>query len=64
MLHLGKVVVIGHSYGALTALFLTAKHPDLIRLLVLAELPAVSLLDHLPDAEAKIGHATLARTSK
>lgn len=27
-LHPGKVVVIGHSYGALTALFLAAKHPN------------------------------------
>ncbi len=43
-LHLGKVVVIGHSYGALTALFLAARHPELVRALVLAEPPAVSLL--------------------
>ena len=39
-LHLGKVVVIGHSYGALTALFLAARHPELVRALVLAEPPA------------------------
>ena len=26
-LHLGKVVVVGHSYGALTALFLAARQP-------------------------------------
>jgi pimeloyl-ACP methyl ester carboxylesterase len=32
-LNLGKVVVIGHSYGALAALFLAAKHPELVRLL-------------------------------
>jgi pimeloyl-ACP methyl ester carboxylesterase len=55
VLHLGKVVVIGHSYGALTALFLAVKHPDLIRALVLAEPPAISLLNHLPGKEAKIG---------
>ena len=30
-LHLGKVVVIGHSYGALTGLFLAAQHPELVR---------------------------------
>ncbi|MFX8743366.1 alpha/beta hydrolase, partial [Acinetobacter baumannii] len=36
-LHLGKVVVIGHSYGALTALFLAARHPEVVRALVLAE---------------------------
>ena len=56
-LHLGKVVVIGHSYGALTALFLAAKHPNLVRALVLAEPPAVSLLTHLPGDEAKAGNA-------
>jgi pimeloyl-ACP methyl ester carboxylesterase len=56
-LYLGKVVVIGHSYGALTALFLAAKHPELIRALVLAEPPAISLLEHLPGDEAKIGEA-------
>jgi non-heme chloroperoxidase len=43
-LHLGKVVVIGHSYGALTGLSLAARHPELVRALVLAEPPAVSLL--------------------
>jgi pimeloyl-ACP methyl ester carboxylesterase len=31
VLHRGKVVVVGHSYGALTALFLAAKHEGLIR---------------------------------
>jgi pimeloyl-ACP methyl ester carboxylesterase len=56
-LHLGRVVVIGHSYGALTALFLAAKHPELVRALVLAEPPAVSLLAHLPGDEAKTGKA-------
>lgn len=54
-LHLGKVVVIGHSYGALTALFLAVKHPELVRALVLAEPPAISLLTHLPGNEAEIG---------
>jgi non-heme chloroperoxidase len=56
-LHLGKVVVIGHSYGALAALFLAAKHPELVRALVLAEPPAISLLRHLPSDEAKTGEA-------
>src|SRR6266436_3620625 len=55
VLHLGKVVVIGHSYGALTALFLTARHPELVRALVLAEPPAISLLAHLPGDETKTG---------
>jgi pimeloyl-ACP methyl ester carboxylesterase len=30
------VVVVSHSYGALTALFLAIKHPELVRALVLA----------------------------
>lgn len=55
-LHLGKVVVIGHSYGALTALFLAARHPELVHALVLAEPPAVSLLLHLPNNQAKTGN--------
>jgi pimeloyl-ACP methyl ester carboxylesterase len=47
--------VIGHSYGAFTALFLAARYPDLVRALVLAEPPAISLLAHLPGAEAGPG---------
>jgi len=56
-LHLGKVVVVGHSYGALTALFLAVKHPEVVGALVLAEPPAVSLLAHLPGREADTGKA-------
>jgi pimeloyl-ACP methyl ester carboxylesterase len=33
-LHLGKAVVIGHSYGAFAALFLAARHPQQVRALV------------------------------
>lgn len=54
-LHLGKVIVIGHSYGALTALFFTIKHPEMIKRLVLAEPPAVPLLDHLEAPNKKLG---------
>lgn len=56
-LHLGKVVVIGHSYGALTALFLAARHPELVRAVVLAEPPAVSLLADLHGDESERGKA-------
>jgi len=56
-LHLGKVVVIGHSYGALTALFLAVNHEELVRALVLAEPPAISLLEHLPGDRAQLGKA-------
>jgi pimeloyl-ACP methyl ester carboxylesterase len=56
-LHLGKVVVIGHSYGALAGLFLAARHPELLRALVLAEPPAVSLLADLHGDEGERGKA-------
>ena len=59
-LQLGRVHVIGHSYGALTALFLAVKHPELVRTLVLAEPPAVSLLAYLPADQSELGRATLA----
>lgn len=54
-LHLGKVVVIGHSYGALTGLFLAARHPELVRALVLTEPPAVSLLADVHGDERERG---------
>jgi non-heme chloroperoxidase len=56
-MHLGKVYVVGHSYGALTALFLATRHPELIRALAIAEPPAVSLLQHLPRRKSKQGEA-------
>jgi non-heme chloroperoxidase len=59
-LNLGKVHVVGHSYGALTALFLAVKHPELIRTLVLAEAPAVSLLTHMSGPHAEAGKAAFA----
>ncbi|MBC5826944.1 MAG: alpha/beta hydrolase [Candidatus Eremiobacteraeota bacterium] len=59
-LRLGQVVVIGHSYGALTALFLAHRHPKLVRALVLAEPPAVSLLSDLPGRQHAMGLAMLA----
>jgi non-heme chloroperoxidase len=56
-LRLGKVYVVGHSYGAFTALFLAARHPQLIRAVALAEPPAVSLLRHLSGPGAAQGRA-------
>jgi pimeloyl-ACP methyl ester carboxylesterase len=52
--------VVGHSYGALTALFLAVKHPELARRLVLCEAPAVSLLGRLPGDRSAVGKTTLA----
>ena len=59
-LHLGRVYVVGHSYGALTALFLEIRHPELLRAVVLAEPPAVPLLQHLSAPNAAKGEAMFA----
>ena len=56
-MHLGKVYIVGHSYGALTGLFLATRHPELIRALVVAEPPAVSLLRHLSSKNSRHGEA-------
>ncbi len=54
-LNLGKVNVVAHSYGALGALFLAYHHPELVKSLVLAEPPVISLLNHLSGNNAKKG---------
>ena len=48
-LHLGRVYLVGHSYGALTAPYLATR--QLIRAMVLAEPPAIPLLEDVsgPD---------------
>ena len=56
-MHLDKAYIIGHSYGALAGLFLATRHPELIRALVIAEPPAVSLLQHLSSKNARQGQA-------
>lgn len=59
-MHLDKAYIIGHSYGALAGLFLATRHPELIRALVIAEPPAVSLLQHLSSKNAQQGQAMYA----
>ena len=54
-LKLGRVHVVGHSYGALTALFLGIKHPELIRSLVLAEPPVLRWAQDKPEGRALFG---------
>jgi non-heme chloroperoxidase len=51
-LGLGRVHVVGHSSGAVAALFFAAGHPGLVRSLALNEPPAVSLLAGTPDGQA------------
>src|SRR5262245_2805333 len=53
-LNLGKVHVVGHSYGAYTALFLAVKHPDLVRTLTLAEPPVVFAGGRVEDAKERV----------
>ena len=45
-LDLGPAHLIGHSYGALTALYMAYQHPELVRTLVLGEPPVLSLLEN------------------
>jgi pimeloyl-ACP methyl ester carboxylesterase len=47
-LHLGPAHVMGVSYGAVTALVLGLRHPELVRSLVLAEPPLMAWLPGLP----------------
>jgi pimeloyl-ACP methyl ester carboxylesterase len=59
-LKLGQAVVVGHSYGALAALFLAVRHPAMVHVMVLAEPPAVSLLAELSGKESEKGREMLA----
>ena len=51
-LKLGRVHVVGHSYGAFTALFLAVKHPELVRTLVLAEPPVLRWAQYDSEGQA------------
>ncbi|MBS0275487.1 MAG: alpha/beta hydrolase [Proteobacteria bacterium] len=59
-LGLKNPVIVGHSYGALTALFFAVRHPGIAPALVLAEPPAMSLLNHIQGADAAKGRALFA----
>lgn len=59
-LGLREPVIVGHSYGALTALFFGARHPGIAKALVLAEAPAVSLLEHVEGPDAAKAQAMFA----
>jgi non-heme chloroperoxidase len=43
--------VVGHSYGAYTALILAMKHPELVRSVVLAEPPLLRWVPQLPGGQ-------------
>lgn len=48
-LKLGPVHVVGHSYGAYISIFLTLRHPELVRSLVLSEPPIMKWLNDSPQ---------------
>ena len=51
-LKLGPAHIVGHSYGALTALFLAVRYPELVRTLVLAEPPVMRWAEEKPEGRA------------
>jgi pimeloyl-ACP methyl ester carboxylesterase len=51
-LGLDSAYVIGNSYGAYTALFLAAHHPQRVRALVLGDPPVFPLLEQNPEGRA------------
>ena len=58
-LNLKKAHIVGHSYGAHTALILALQHPKLVHTVTLAEPPIGSWLNDLPDAQSDAGKAHL-----
>jgi pimeloyl-ACP methyl ester carboxylesterase len=63
-LDLGKVHVIGHSYGGYAAIYLAVKHPELVRTLTLAEPPIVFAGDRLDEAREQVVKQALAAFAK
>ena len=53
-LNLGKVHVVGHSYGGYAALFLAMNYPKLVRTLTLTEPPLVFAGDRVDDAKKRL----------
>ena len=51
-LKLGPAHIVGHSYGALTALFLAVRYPELVRTLVLAEPPVMRWAEETAEGRA------------
>lgn len=51
-LKLKRANIVSHSYGALTALFLAVKHPEMVRTLILAEPPVLRWAQDTPEGRA------------
>ena len=50
-LNAGPVHLVGHSYGAFTALLTTLKHPELVKTVTLGEPPVAPLLMNVPGGD-------------
>src|SRR6185503_18478121 len=50
-LKLGPVHLVGHSYGAYTALLTTMAHPELVKTLTLGEPPVMPMLQNAPGGD-------------
>lgn len=55
-LELEPVHLVGHSYGAFTALLTTLNHPELVRSLTLGEPPIASLLLDVPGGDEMLNN--------
>ena len=53
-LNLGAVHLVGHSYGAYTALLTTMDHPELVKSVTLGEPPVMPLLQNSPGGDTII----------
>jgi len=53
-LKLERVHIVGYSYGALTALFFAAEHPERVRSLTLAEPPILGWLNQIPGGQTEL----------
>lgn len=55
-LDLGSVHLVGHSYGAYTALLTMMDHPELVKTTTLGEPPLIPLLQNAPGGEAIVNN--------
>src|SRR5205085_1320896 len=53
-LHLGRVHLVGHSYGGLAALLFATEHPELVRSLTLSEPPVFPWVEQQPGGSALV----------
>jgi pimeloyl-ACP methyl ester carboxylesterase len=51
VLKLGRVHLVGHSYGAYISLLVAVQHPELVRSLVLSEPPVMKWLNETPGGK-------------